>query len=238
MTRDLRFEPVTTAGADARHTGERERAIYEGRFTADENRARDRIWRLLVDEIFQPHVPADGTVLDLGCGFGEFIRHVACRRRIAVDLNTLSFERLVSLGVECHQGPIGELPFLADGSVDYAFSSNVLEHMPDKAHVDAALREAHRVLKPGGQLVLMGPNARLVPGAYWDYWDHFVPITDRSLAEALRLARFEVIEQVAAFMPYTTKSALPQAEWLVRLYLKNRWAWPILGRQFLLRARR
>jgi hypothetical protein len=94
------------------------------------------------------------------------------------------------------------------------------------------------VLKPGGQLVLMGPNARLVPGAYWDYWDHFVPITDRSLAEALRLAGFEVIEQVAAFMPYTTKSALPQAEWLVRLYLKSRWAWPILGRQFLLRAQR
>ena len=224
--------------ADGLRTGDRENAIYRGRFSVEENQSRDRIWRVLVEEVFQPLIGTGDTVLDLGCGFGEFVRHVRCARRIAVDVNTLAGETLTAQGVEFHQAAIGHLPFLPDGSVDFAFSSNVLEHLPDKASVDAVLNEARRVLRPGAQLVLMGPNVRLLPGEYWDYWDHYVPISDRSLAEALRIARFSVVQQVPAFMPYTTKSRLPQAPWMVRWYLRNRWAWPLLGRQFLVRALR
>lgn len=222
--------------ADGTGIGHREHAIYSRRFSPEENEARDRIWRVLVDEIFQPMIPAGATVLDLGCGFGEFIRHVRAGRRIGIDLNTLGFDRLRGEGIECHQAPIGEIGFLPGGSIDCVFSSNVLEHLPHKDAVDAVLREARRLLRPGGQIVLMGPNVRLIPGAYWDYWDHHVAISDRSLAEALGLAGFTVVEQVAAFMPYTTKSRLPRAAWLVRLYLRNRWLWPLMGAQFLLRA--
>jgi hypothetical protein len=44
------------------------------------------------------------------------------------------------------------------------------------------------------------------------------------------------MEQRARFLPYTTRSALPQASWLIRLYLKIPLAWLLFGRQFLLRA--
>ena len=223
---------------DPPDVGARERAIYRERFSAAENEARDRIWQVLVDEVFQPMLAADATVLDLGCGFGEFVRHVKCARRVGVDINTLAADQLIASGVEFHHGSIHRLEFLPDASVDLVFSSNVLEHMPDKHAVDAVLREAYRVLKPAGHIVLMGPNVRLLPGAYWDYWDHFVAISDRSLAEALRMARFTIVDQIAAFMPYTTKSAVPKAAWMVRLYLRCRWMWPLLGKQFLLRARR
>lgn len=218
--------------------GERERLIYRERFSSADNEARDAIWQALVDEIFTPMIAPGATVLDLGCGFGEFLRHVKCGRRIGVDVNTLAAERLTASGVEFHQSHIHRLDFLPDGSVDFVFSSNVLEHLPDKPIIDTVLLEAHRVLKPGGHLVLMGPNVRLLPGAYWDYWDHHVAITDRSLAEGLRLAQFTVLDQIPAFMPYTTKSALPTAAWMVRLYLRNRWMWPLFGKQFLLRAQR
>lgn len=223
---------------DGRRTGDRENAIYRARFSAAENRSRDRIWQVLVDEVFQPMIGPRDTVVDLGCGLGEFIRHVRCARRIAIDVNTLAAEALAAEGVEFHRESVADLPFLADGSVDFVFSSNVLEHLPDKHAVDTVLLEARRILRPGGQLALMGPNVRLLPGEYWDYWDHYVPISDRSLAEALRIAQFTILDRIPAFMPYTTKSRLPQAPWIVRWYLKNRWAWPLLGRQFLLRARR
>jgi hypothetical protein len=97
--------------------------------------------------------------------------------------------------------------------------------------------ECARVLKAGGHLIAMGPNARLIPGAYWDLWDHQTAITDRSLAELLEATGFEVVERRPRFLPYTTRSALPQPPALVRLYVKLPVVWRLFGAQFLLRAR-
>jgi hypothetical protein len=78
----------------------------------------------------------------------------------------------------------------------------------------------------------MGPNIRCVPGAYWDFLDHHLPLTDRTVVEALDLTGFSVNKAIAKFLPYSTKSSLPQAPWLVALYLKVPLAWRILGKQF------
>jgi hypothetical protein len=48
---------------------------------------RDSVWRVLVKEFFQQYVDPGSTVLDLGSGWGEFIRHIQAARRIAMDLN-------------------------------------------------------------------------------------------------------------------------------------------------------
>ena len=77
-----------------------------------------------------------------------------------------------------------------------------------------------------------------MPGEYWDFWDHLTPITDRSLVELLEHIDYEVEDCFPKFLPYTTQSSLPKAAWLVRAYLKMPFAWRVLGRQFLVRARR
>jgi hypothetical protein len=51
---------------------------------------RQRVWSLLTREFFQRYVPTDGSVLDLGCGWGEFINHVRAGRRFGMDLNPSS----------------------------------------------------------------------------------------------------------------------------------------------------
>jgi hypothetical protein len=93
-------------------------------------------------------------------------------------------------------------------------------------------------LKPGGQLIALGPNIKFVQGAYWDFWDHFLSLTELSLSEALDNNGYRVERAVPRFLPYTTinQPAFPMA--FVRLYLRLPLLWPWFGRQFLVVARR
>ena len=49
---------------------------------------RLRVWSILIREFFQKFVPEGGTVLDLGCGWGEFVNQVRAGRRFGMDLNS------------------------------------------------------------------------------------------------------------------------------------------------------
>jgi hypothetical protein len=88
-------------------------------------------------------------------------------------------------------------------------------------------------LKPGGTLIAMGPNIRCVPGAYWDFFDHYLPLTELSLAEVLRKEGFDVNVCIARFLPYTMSNRINYPLWTLRFYLSMRIAWPIFGKQFL-----
>ena len=129
---------------------------------------------------------------------------------------------------------------LADGSIDTVFSSNFFEHLPSKerAHGDF-FRESYRVLAPGGRIVVLMPNIRYVGGRYWDYLDHYLPLTHVSLVEGLELAGFSAERVVPRFLPYTIRnSRLPVTAGLVRLYLWFRPVWRVLGGQMLVVGRR
>jgi hypothetical protein len=77
-----------------------------------------------------------------------------------------------------------------------------------------------------------------VQGAYWDFWDHFLCLTELSLAEALENNGYTVRRAIPRFLPYTTvhQPAYPMA--FVRLYLRMPFVWPLFGRQFLVVAER
>jgi SAM-dependent methyltransferase len=127
---------------------------------------------------------------------------------------------------------------LPAASIDVVFTSNFLEHLPDKDAVIEACRQAHRVLKPGGRLVAIGPNARFVGGKYWDYFDHHIPLTERSLGEALAATGFDVTKSIGRFLPYTMSGNRQRPVALVSAYLRLPAAWKLLGEQFLVVARR
>ncbi len=211
-------------------------SIYQQRF--DQKTAyRNRLWQILVQDYFQRMIPADAAVLDLGAGYGEFINHIRCRERYAMDLNPATADRVapeVKMIAQDCSAPWA----LPPGSLDVVFTSNFFEHLPDKHALRETIIQAHRCLRPGGRLIALGPNIRYVPGEYWDFWDHFLCLTERSLGEALENNGFRVTRSIARFLPYSSVGRPDFPSWVIRGYLALPFAWRFFGRQFLVVAER
>ncbi len=115
----------------------------------------DRYARDLVDRA-RPIGPAD-RILDLGCGTGIVARILRERLGGAATINGLDASpamiakaRAVAPEIDFREGNAMALPF-ADQSFDLVLSQQMLQFVPDRA---VALREARRVLVPGGRLLL------------------------------------------------------------------------------------
>jgi SAM-dependent methyltransferase len=122
--------------------------------------------------------------------------------------------------------------------LDIVFSSNFFEHLPNKGALEDTVREIRRCLKPGGKLIAMGPNIRFVGGAYWDFWDHYLPLTERSVEELLVTWKFHMEFVTPRFLPYTMVGKKPKPTFLLSAYLKMPWVWRFFGQQFLVVAQR
>ena len=208
---------------------------YRQRF-ADASVYRNALWQVLCDDFFQRYIDPAATILDLGCGWGEFSNNIQAGKKYAMDMNPDAQARL-NPDVELMLQDCSQPWSLPDNSLDVLFTSNFLEHLPNKASVERTIEEARRCLKPGGTLIALGPNVRLLPGDYWDFWDHHVHISDRSLAELLTMNNFSIAEQHAGFLPYTMSDGNTPNLLLVKLYLRLRLAWKIMGKQFLVIAK-
>jgi SAM-dependent methyltransferase len=211
--------------------------LYKARFSNDELASRYAIWRVLCAHFFQKFVGPDATVVDIGAGFCEFINNIRAKRRIAVDLNP-SVRSFAKPGVELINESCTAIRNLEDECADVVFMSNFLEHLPNKDLVLATLRESKRILRVNGRLIILQPNIRFLYDVYWDFFDHHTALSDKSLSEAISLIGMTTEVLIPRFLPYTTKSRIPRNPWLVRLYLKVPVAWPLLGKQALLVARK
>lgn len=204
--------------------------LYALRFNRREKERKARVWSVLCRSFFQRYINERDTVLDIGAGYCEFINHIVCRRRLALD-HSEDIRAHAAAGVEVIRGASTDLRPLPDEAIDVVFASNFFEHLPSKQDLLRTLAEVRRVLRPGGRVLILQPNIRYVGGAYWDFFDHDLPLTERSVVEALELVALKPIEVRPRFLPFTTKSALPQHPFLVWLYLKVPIAHRVLGQQ-------
>jgi len=101
-----------------------------------------------------------GKGLDLGCGDGKLTQllaaHVGERTWIGIDLDSAETQLARETGLydTVHTVSAAAIPE-PDATFDFVFSNSVLEHIPDLA---ATLREASRVLKPGGEFLFTVPS--------------------------------------------------------------------------------
>ncbi|HEX8447279.1 MAG TPA: class I SAM-dependent methyltransferase [Sphingomonas sp.] len=194
---------------------------------------RGAVWRALWKYYFRHHISPADTVLDLGAGYGDFINSVSAGRRLAID-QWPGLADHVAPGVETVIGPVSDLSAIPDGSVDYAFASNLFEHLP-QTDMAVVLRALQDKLTTRGMLTILQPNYRYAYREYFDDYTHVAIYSHISLADMLSAHGWEVLEIHPRFLPLSLKSRLPTWAWLVGAYLRS----PVkpMGKQMLMVAR-
>ena len=204
---------------------------YRQRFSEHDVVAKDAVWKHICAHL-QRYIDRQGSVLDVACDHGAFIRHITAGEKWATDIRDMT--AVLTKDVHFAQGDgMTMADRLPNNHFDTVFMSNYLEHLPSAEAVTQQIRQARLVLKPGGRLIILQPNIRLTGGQYWDFLDHKTALTEKSLVEATELAGFTTEKLVTRFLPYSTKSNLPQAGWLVRAYLAFPPIWWLMGKQTL-----
>jgi ubiquinone/menaquinone biosynthesis C-methylase UbiE len=139
-------------------------------FEVSGRREADIVWKAL------PR--SDAVVLEIGCGLGRIMQHLAgsYREVHGIDISSKMVEqgarRLAHLeNLHFHHGNGYDLEPFANESFDLVYSALVFQHMP-KTIAYNYLLEARRVLRPGGLLSLQVPN--LLDDAQFLQFNHFV----------------------------------------------------------------
>ncbi len=209
---------------------------YRLRFARTEQ-YRNNVWRILCKEYFGKLIAPGAHVLDLGSGWGEFINNIEAAKKYAMDLNPDARPRLSGDTLFLQQDCSQEWQIQSE-SLDVVFTSNFLEHLHDKEHVERTIAEAHRCLKNDGLIICLGPNIRYVGDAYWDFWDHLIPLTELSLSELLQMNGFSIELSIPRFLPYSMSTGRTPPLLLVKWYMRLSPLWPLFGKQFLVAGRK
>ena len=231
MTDDRREEPR------ARRSADEHASVYDLRFGARERSAKEGVWREIGRFLQRRYIPADAKVMDIGTDAGYFIRNITAGERWASDLRDTSAQ--MPDGVRfIHSDGLALADTAPNDYFDVVFMSNYLEHLDSAESVIEQLRVARRLLRVGGEVIVLQPNIKLVGAAYWDFIDHRVPLTEESLVEAAAFAGFQRKEVITRFLPYSVKGRLPAHPALVRAYLAFPPMWAMFGKQTLYIGRR
>ena len=158
---------------------------YSGRDNLEAMKMATRYNDFLIDLIRKNAV--GDLALDHGAGAGTFAKPVS-----EGDINVLCMEPDDTLRAELSDSGLdvaASLEEIPDGSVDYAYTLNVLEHIEDDRK---AIADLYRCLKPGGRILVYVPAFQILFSQMDDHVGHFRRYRRKPLIQVLRSVGFDV----------------------------------------------
>lgn len=185
------FHPPSLAG---------EADFYEQLYDPATDGGGDRDYRSWSDDYqyaYERIVPGE-RLLDVGCGFGYFLRRAAERAEVVgIDGNKFAQAHCERLGLDVRLGYSSDYRDVFAGSFDTVTAFQILEHIYD---VRGFLEDLTAMVKPGGRLIIAVPNnepylRRFDPYNTWNCPPHHVGLWNRgSLTRAAALIGLEPVE--------------------------------------------
>ncbi len=189
---------------------------FGSRFKFDNNRVK--VSRAIT-EYLQNFIENDSySVLDIGCGYGDFINLIKAKSKFAIDLNPSSIDFIDVDKISFYAQSVLEEFEVENNSMDIIFASNLFEHFDD-IQLNILIKNVKQKLKKGGKLILIQPNIRYAYKEYWDDYTHKKAFSDVSLADFLESEGFKIVEVQKKFIPFSLKSRLPKSYFLTKCYL-------------------
>ena len=182
---------------------------------------RKIVWEEICRYLNRHYIGRDAAVLELGCGYGDFIGNISAAQKTAIERDE-NYKPYIEAygGIDIRFGDsIKELKKIESNKYNVVFCSNYFEHFTIGA-VQRQLNMIARILTQDGKLIVLQPNFSLCCEHYFDDWTHKTAFSDISFSDLLSDSGFFRVDKcIKGFMPFSIKSRLPVIRAIVRAYL-------------------
>ncbi|MDG1900744.1 MAG: class I SAM-dependent methyltransferase [Bacteroidales bacterium] len=175
-------------------------------------------------------------ILEVGSGRGEFLYAFQKQGLICsgVDIDSTAKSFYEGIDISILDVTKEKFPF-ADNSFDVVYHKSVIEHMYSPEHM---MIETHRILKPGGKLIVLTPDWSSQMHVFYEDITHCRPYNITALTEAFEMFEFQPITvEVFRQLPnlWYNKLVLMLAKLLTLMYgtRTGRWLGKFTGVKFL-----